>query len=208
MNQDERRGFILLSITAVAVLCLCASLLIAALNLGAQLVTSWLLIVFNVLLLIVVSVGAIVLAGLLLLLLAHLALQLADKHPAVARAAKAHRPAIGAVFLLAASVLPSAGSPFFGDNVFLAAGISIVMTVLFFIASGYMSDKRPWGRRIGFVLWYASAILLPVTVGFYHNWNVAQMARTAGINTPGRVFLFVAVSFAILVLPRWTPAPD
>ncbi len=206
MPYEEDRAFYIISgIAAVGVLCLGVALLVVAWSVRAQLVTSWLLIVFQIFIFVLLSAAVILVVYQGVQQLIDAATGLAKEHPAVARAAKVHRPAIGAVFVLAASVLPSAGAPFFGDNVFLATGISVVMIVLFFCASGYMVDKRPWGRRFGFMLWYTSAILLPVTIGIYHHWHITQMARTAGINSPARISLFVAVSLAILILPRWTP---
>ena len=207
MDLDKRRAHLPDIMIGLGALCFGVSPLVVAISLGANLVTSWFLIFFNALLLIASTVVAIVSLGLLVLLLIAFALRLGDKHPAAARAAKAHRPAIGAAFVLAASVLPSAGGPFFGNDALLATGISIVMTVLLFVAAGFMTDTRPWGRYFGFILWYVSAISLPLTVCIYHDWDIAQMARTAGIHTPLQVALLIIVSLAILILPRWTPGP-
>ncbi|HYX31350.1 MAG TPA: hypothetical protein VE863_22635 [Pyrinomonadaceae bacterium] len=205
MNQDERAFYTLSTVAAGAALLLGAALLVAAISLGAQLLTSWLIVFFHILLLIVISAIAIGIVGLVTKRIVSGALQLAKEHPALAKAAKNHRSAFAAVFVLAATVLPLFSAPFFGDNVLLATAVTVVMTVLFFFAAGNMNHKKRWRRWFGFTVWYISALSLPVTIGFYHHWSFTQIAHTSGINTPGRIALFFIVALAIIVLPQWTP---
>jgi uncharacterized membrane protein len=205
MDKDERISYIVVGIVALAVITFGGSLLVSAVSLGAQLITSSTLIIFQILIAILASVVAMLLVVGVVKSLLNVTSRIAKQHPAVAQAAKTHGPAIAAVFVLAASVLPSAGSPFFGDNALLATGISIIMTVLFFTAANFMTDTRTKWRRFGYFLWYATALLLPITVGFYHRWDIAQMSRTAGIDTAGDIALLVGMSLAIIILPRWSP---
>src|SRR5437899_33401 len=196
--MNDRTQLSLLIATGVL---LAASLLIAVINLGTEITTFWLL--FLVQITVAVLVVAVVLAvvGCLFMWVTGEFVSLQKKHAEVMQELQKRTPwFLALVLLVSQAVLAIADKSFHGQELPTVA-VTLILILLFFLANEFIvRDQLPL-RILGFVLWLAAIMALPLLVWADRGFNTSMVLEQ--INAfPSSYKIFCALCIPVfLVLP-------
>ena len=161
---SQRTDQLLAAALVVGVLLFGGSLLIAVINLGAQIASFWFLLFVQL------AIGALLLAVVVSLVgtlaswtMGKLA-DLYEKHRALASEIKKRTPWFMVLTLLVAQAVVAIADKSFQGQELPTVAVTLVLILLFFLANELITRDKSVLRVIGFLLWFVAILALPFFV--------------------------------------------
>ena len=161
---SQRTDQLLAAALVVGVLLFGGSLLIAVINLGAQIASFWFLLFVQL------AIGALLLAVVVSLVgtlaswtMGKLA-DLYEKHRALASEIKKRTPWFMVLTLLVAQAVVAIADKSFQGQELPTVAVTLVLVLLFFLANELITRDKSVLRVIGFLLWFVAILALPFFV--------------------------------------------
>ena len=198
MNDERKQTFLLFALV-IALLLFSSSLLIAVINLGGQIVASWLLIIIQ---------GAIALLVLLVVfavigkfgtwMIAEIA-ALNRKHAELLEKIRKRTPWFVVLMLLLSQAALAIADKSFKGNELPTVAVTLILILLFFIANEFMVSDSKTFKVLGFVLWFVAITALPFFVWADRGFNIAAII-TELAEFPLMYKIFYALCLPVFVL--------
>lgn len=208
-ESDATAVWVTSALLIIAIL-LCASLLVVTWNLGTQLVSTWLLVLFQILIALLIGLGIVAIAGSgFSWVLDHVLRTLdraQDRYPRQAKQIRDRGPAFAAGALLLAQGIVMIADKSFGENRTRAMLVSLVLLLVFGVANELILTPSRATSLSGFALWAVGVLYLPAAILFLERWTWGEALvrlRELGTLTVATGGL-VLISLALLpVLIKW-----
>jgi hypothetical protein len=182
MNEKkglERAGTVFLYAAGVALVLIALAFVIGVINLGKDLVTTWLLAIFQVFLVVVGAAVAIAVAYWLSAKVYYtlgrridnLAISYEREHQWLRRRAPAF---IVTLTIVSQAILILADKSFSGD-VLTTVLVSILLLLLFWLAIELTANSRKLCRLLGYILYAFGILYLPFAIFLYHGLSIQEV---------------------------------
>jgi hypothetical protein len=180
--NDDRYMKILLVTVALAVLLACGALLVVAINLGATLVSSSMLLIFQVLFSIatVLIVGCLV-GAIVFKLYKSIVEQLANlesKYADLSRRLGQRRPAFVSTATIVAAMVTLLSDKAFGEENVPAVCVGIVLILLFWVANELLVAGTQVRFIFGIAVWFFGVVLTPIVMLIQQHGDVSALVHS------------------------------
>jgi len=208
MNDERKQTFLLFALV-IALLLFSSSLLIAVINLGGQIVASWLLIIIQ---------GAIALLVLLVVfavigkfgtwVIAEIA-ALNRKHAELLAKIRERTPWFVVLMLLLSQAALAIADKSFKGNELPTVAVTLILILLFFIANEFMVSDSKTFKVLGFVLWFVAITALPFFVWADRGFNItAIITELAAFPLMYKIFYALCLPVFVLLPVLYTSRKD
>lgn len=206
MNDKRIEAFLAYSF-GIALVLLSGSLLLAVFNLGTQILSFGVLILFQIAVAVVLFFAAAAIAGMLFKWIVSQIESLHWKHAQLLGEFKKRTPwFVVLVLLISQAVLVIADKSFKGEELPTVA-VTLVLIILFFLANELIVKKNVWLKTLGFTLWFLAIVALPLLVWAHRDFNTAEIvALIAAIPPPYSIF-YPLCALVFLLLPLFFIRP-
>ena len=178
--NDQQMQTLLFIAGAIAILLFGSSLLIAVINLGALIATSWLLIFIQVAIAILVLLVVTAAIGKFNTWVVGEITALNRKHAELLKQIRQRTPGFVALTLLISQAALTIADKSFEGKELPTVAVTLVLILLFFIANEFMVRDPRTFQALGFILWFAAVLALPFFVwadrGFNTSVVIEQLA--------------------------------
>lgn len=176
MASEEEQFKIFLWIFGIAVLILAISLLIAVINIGPHLATTWLLVVFQILIVILGVTFSLCLSYLLIEFVIARIHNIESRYNEEIKWLKSRVPTTlaAAMCLLANGTMVIAGKSFSSDTITTVL-VSLLLLLIFWFANGFAISQNTSTRKVGNILYLFGILCLPIAALWYHDWNLQNL---------------------------------
>jgi hypothetical protein len=202
--NDDSRWFGIVAALAAALVIACLALLVSAWHLGPRLITSWMIILFQILL--TFSAGALACAFVVIMpTLAVRSIGAAnERYPEVAKGVRRRAPTLAAIGTLLSEAAVTIVDE--GANTSDAAWSLRILAILFFWIGNEILLKRTAWRRLGIAWWILTVVMLFWATAHTRHQTMAELASAVMHGESIQLFTFALVLVALAVIP-WVLAP-
>lgn len=178
MNDERAQKFLSIALGVTALL-LASSLLVAVINLGAQIATFWLLLFVQIAIAVLVVVVVLWIVWKLFTWVMAEVASLHIKHAELLRELQKRTPWFVVLALLVSQAVLAIADKSFQGKELPTVAVTLVLILLFFLANEFIVREQLLLRILGFVLWFAAILALPLFVwadrGFNTNLILTQL---------------------------------
>jgi len=175
MASEEEQFKIPLWIFGIAVLILAITLLIAVINIGPDLATTWLLVVFQILIVILGAAFSLYLSCRSIESVIARIHNIESRYNEEIKRLKRRVPTlVAAMCLLANGTMVIAGKSFSSDAITTVL-VSLLLLLIFWFANGFAMSQNTSTRIVGNILYFFGILCLPIAALWYRDWNLQNL---------------------------------
>ena len=200
MSEERAQKFLLIAL-GVAALLLASSLLVAVINLGAQIATFWLLLVVQIAVAVLIIAFVLSVVGRLFTWVTAEIDSLHKKYAELLSQLQKRTPWFVVLALLVSQATLAIADKSFDGEELPTVAVTLVLILLFFLANEFIVREQLPLRILGFVLWFTAVIALPLFVWADRGFKTsAVLAEINAFPLSYKVF-YALCSLVFVLLP-------